>query len=69
MHADCEQVLLEAGSKQSDVWGGDWHPKEKRVEFGSLINIRSRQNNPSMKVLDPKIREQMEKIIRDLLEI
>ena len=24
MHADCEAVLLEDGSRQEDVWGADW---------------------------------------------
>ncbi len=31
MHADCEAILLEAGSKQEDVWGGDWRPDELEV--------------------------------------
>ena len=68
MHADCERVLLEAGSKQADVWGGDWYPAEKRVAFGSLINIRPRQKNRSMEIQDPEIKKQVEQIIRKLLE-
>ena len=69
MHADCEARLLDFGSKQADIWGADWHPKEKKVEFGSLINIRPRQNNRSMQIQDAKIRAQVEKIMRKLLEI
>lgn len=69
MHADCEAKLLEVGSKQEDVWGGDWRPDEKEVTFGSLINIRPRQGNRSMEIQDQKIRVQVEKIIRSLLEI
>lgn len=26
MHADCEEVLLEDGSKQQNNWGADWYP-------------------------------------------
>ena len=26
VHADCESVLLENGSKQVDIWGADWYP-------------------------------------------
>ena len=26
LHADCEAVLLEAGSRQLDIWGADWVP-------------------------------------------
>ena len=69
MHADCEKVLLDSGSKQADVWGGDWYPDEKRVEFGSLINIRPRQNNRDMQIQDPKIRQQVEQVIRKLMEL
>lgn len=69
MHADCEAKLLEAGSRQKDVWGADWHPKDKRVEFNSLINIRPRQNNRSMEIEDSTIKTQVEAIIRKLLEL
>jgi hypothetical protein len=31
MHADCERVLIESGSRQVDVWGADWYSKEKRM--------------------------------------
>lgn len=67
MHADCEKVLLDAGSKQTDIWGADWYPEEKRVEFGSLINIRPRQNNRAMQIQDVKIRQEVEQVIRKLM--
>ena len=35
---------------------------------GNLINIRPRQNNPSMTILDPAIRARVETIARRLLE-
>ena len=69
MHADCERVLLENGSKQANIWGADWYPQEKRVEFQSLINIRPRQNNRSMEIQDQKLRQKLEQFVRSLLEI
>lgn len=57
MHADCESVLLENGSQQTDIWGADWNPDAKQVTFESLINIRPRQNNPSLEILEPALRE------------
>jgi hypothetical protein len=36
--------------------------------FGDFINIRPNQNNPSMTILDPVIRDQVERIVRRLLE-
>ena len=68
MHADCEAVLLEDGSSQNDVWGADWNPSARQVTFESLINIRPRQDNPSMEILDPQRRERVAQVVRQLLE-
>ena len=68
MHADCESALLEDGSAQEDIWGADWNPANRQVTFESLINIRPRQNNPSMEILDPKRRDHVAQIVRHLLE-
>ena len=68
LHADCEQVLLKDGSRQEDIWGADWLPSSQEVQFEALINIRPRQNNPSMTIMDPAIRAQIETIVRRLLE-
>jgi hypothetical protein len=67
LHADCEAALLEDGSKQANIWGADWNPASQQVIYESLINIRPRQNNRSMEILDPKIREQVARITRRLL--
>jgi hypothetical protein len=69
LHADCEQVLLEGGSQQEDVWGADWYPNEREVTFEALINIRPRQQNFGLEVQDPAVREQVEAIVRRLLEV
>jgi Protein of unknown function (DUF5674) len=69
LHADCEQTLLENGSLQENVWGADWYPEVRRVGFESLINIRPRQQNRSMEIKDLVLREKIEIIVRNLLEI
>jgi hypothetical protein len=63
MHADCEAVLLDDGSQHESIWGADWDPTAQQVTFESLINIRPRQNNPSMEILDPAIREKVAEIV------
>lgn len=68
LHADCEAVLLDDGSAQDDIWGADWIPVSQQVRFEALINIRPRQNNFSLTILDRDIRERMERVVRDLLE-
>ncbi len=67
LHADCEAVLLEDGSQQTAIWGADWNPTSQQVTFESLINIRPRQNNRSMEILDPEIRERVTNITTQLL--
>lgn len=68
LHADCENTLLQDGSRQENIWGADWVPNDKEVRFDSFINIRPNQNNPSMTIHDPVIRDQVERITRRLLE-
>ena len=67
LHADCEAALLEDGSRQENVWGADWIPGAQQVTFESLINIRPRQNNPSLEILDSGIRERVSEIVKPLL--
>ena len=67
MHADCEAVLLETGSHQEDIWGADWNPDAQQVTFESLINIRPRQDNPALEILDSEIRERVAEIVQRLL--
>jgi len=54
MHADLEQMLLETGSRQDDLWGINlWlDDDEDFIEFDSMINIRPRQGNKTRGVDD-----------------
>ena len=67
MHADCESVLLEDGSEQDDLWGGNWYPNEQRIEFESLINIRPRLGNRNILIQDENLRKQVESVTREIL--
>ena len=67
LHADCEQALLENGSRQADIWGADWDPTGE-VRFESLINIRPRQGNRSLQVQSVELRQQIEEIVRRVFE-
>jgi hypothetical protein len=66
MHFDCEQMLLNDGSRQENIWGAGFMPETQKITYDSLINIRSRQNR-SMEILDSAIREQIDHIIYELL--
>ena len=67
MHYDCEQLLLENGSKQTDLWGInlylDSEDIDDLVEFDSMINIRPAQGNRSRSVEDPEIQATIKSIV------
>jgi hypothetical protein len=67
LHADCEAVLLEDGSRQEDIWGADWIPSTQQIRYEALINIRPRQNNPSMTILDQSICHRVAEVVRNVL--
>ena len=72
MHADSEEALLQDGSKQSDLWGFSIlldKNKEECLLYEDFMNIRPRNNNKGLEVKDPKIREQMKRIIFERVKL
>ncbi len=70
LHSDAELLLLENGSNQSDLWGGNYFlkkPIDEQIEFTSLINIRPRNDNFSMEIESTKIREKVITLVENLL--
>lgn len=67
-HFEGEQLLLENGSKQENLWGGGLDLQTGEVDFDSMINIRPNQGNTSREVLSEEIRKKMENIVRELLK-
>jgi hypothetical protein len=70
MHADLEQLLLEHGSLQKDLWGANIYPLKdhsERLEFTSFINIRPSLGNRSMEITDIKVKKELEITVKRLL--
>jgi hypothetical protein len=70
LHSDEESMLLQNGSLQKDLWGINIYPglpREKWIEFDSMINIRPRQNNRSRGIEDPLIQKKIIDIINKLV--
>ncbi len=67
LHYECEQELLKDGSQQKDLWGADWCPYTREIVFESIINIRPSQNNRTMIVESPIIKERITTITEQLL--
>ena len=71
LHSDLERLLLDAGSSCEDLWGFNLYPDERGedfIEYDSLINIRSWQDNPSRDVLDPGVRSEIASIVDKFVE-
>jgi len=70
LHADAEALLLENGSRQTDLWGANYMPgagPEHCLELTALINIRPGQGNRSMVVQDPRIAATMRAMVGELI--
>jgi hypothetical protein len=71
MHSDGEEVLLEDGSKQADLWGINLYLQQSEdewIEYDSVINLRPSQGNGSRGVDDPAIREKIREIVNQLVK-
>lgn len=70
MHSDLEELLLRNGSEQINLWGANIYPdknEEDFFEFTSFINIRPSQNNRSMEIQNPNIKNLIRQIVNELL--
>ena len=70
LHADAEQVLLEHGSAQADLWGANYFPgrgPDRCLEYTALINIRPSQGNRSMEIQDADTRRAVREITLALI--
>lgn len=69
LHFDCEQLLLDDGIQQENIWIADLYPQTKEVRVESIINIRPRQQNMTMEIRNLQLKVRIEKIVRYLLEV
>ena len=71
LHSDEEAMLLDDGSRQSNLWGINLYPEkpfEEWIEFDSMINVRPSAGNRSRFVESGEIREVIAKIVQRLVE-
>ncbi len=71
MHADGEELLLNRGSKQANLWGINLYLQQagdEWIEYDSVINLRPSQGNESRGVDDPTIRVKIREIVDHLVK-
>ena len=70
LHADMEQVLLEQGSRQENLWGINLYPArqdENWIEYDSMINVRPAHGNRSRTVEDATMQEKITSVVNALI--
>lgn len=67
MHYDEEQVLLEYGCKQENLWGGGIDFQTSAIDYNSMINTRPNQENFSRDIQSQEIRDRLKSIVEKLL--
>ena len=68
LHSDLESLLLQSGSRQSDLWGINLYPEETGdnfIEYDSMINVRPSQGNRSRGVDDASIQLRIAEVVRE----
>jgi hypothetical protein len=71
LHADEEALLIENGSKQTNLWGINIYPDiedDNWIEFDSMINLKPSQGNRSRGVENPDTRKVIIEIINNLVK-
>ena len=71
LHSDEEALLLDDGSRQSDLWGINLYPNEPGadwIEYDSMINVRPSQGNRSRDVEDEGVRAAIRRVVQALVE-
>ena len=67
LHIDCADDLVTDGSERKNLWGANIYPIEKKIDFISMINIRPLDNNRSMEIQIPEIKEKVEGVIKEFI--
>lgn len=70
LHSDSQELLIEKGSKNENLWGINIYPDvtgENFVEFDSLINLKPALGHRSRGVENLEIREKIIKVVNKLV--
>jgi hypothetical protein len=68
-HIDCEEVLIQQGSKLENLYGGGYRVSTKDVEYMAMSNYKPSLNRTTYEVTDPKIREIIYNLTKEYLDL
>ena len=68
-HIDCEEILIEQGSKLENLYGGGYRVSTKEIEYMAMSNYKPSLNKTTYEVTDPRIREKIYNLTKEYLEL
>ena len=68
-HFEAEKILLDQGSRQSDLWGGGIDIETKIIDCNSFINVRPKNNNTSNEIQDQQLRKRFEELSKYFFKV
>lgn len=68
-HIDCEEVLLQSGSKQENLYGGGYRVSIKEIEYMAMSNYKPALGKNTYEIMDKSIRKKLELLTKKYLEL
>jgi len=66
-HIDCEQALIETGSKASNLYGGGYRVSTKEVDYMAMSNYKPALGKLTYEISDIKVRERLKELTEEFL--
>ncbi len=68
-HIDCEEVLVQGGSRQEDLYGGGYRVSTKEVEYMAMSNYKPALGKNTYEIMDAEVRNKLEGLTKRFLEL
>ena len=68
-HIDCEETLIEQGSKLENLYGGGYRVSTKEVEYMAMSNFKPALEKTTYEIMDKEIREKLYNLTKEYLEL
>ena len=67
-HIECEEALIQNGSKQENLYGGGYKVSTKEVEYMAMGNYKPVLGRTTYEIMDGEIRKNLEALTKKYLE-
>ncbi len=68
-HIDCEEALIDEGSKLENLYGGGYDVVSKKVDYFAMSNYKPSQGHVTYEIADQEIRSKFLSIVKKYFEV